>query len=67
LCGWRQRGHHDRVVLLAGLEAPHAGSRRSSQGAKSVVLFAPLPPSPNLPIEAVIKFLSAPDMVIVVH
>jgi hypothetical protein len=29
-----------------------------------VVLFAPTPPSPDLPIEAVIEFLSAADMVV---
>jgi hypothetical protein len=35
--------------------------------AKLVVLFAPPLPSPDLPIEAVIEFLNAPDMVAVSH
>jgi hypothetical protein len=35
--------------------------------AKSVVLFTPPPSSPDLPIEAVIKFLNAPDMVVATH
>nr|AWA44667.1 hypothetical protein SO26G07_000002 [Saccharum officinarum] len=38
-------------------------SSRSSWGAKPVVLFAPPSPSSDLPIEAVIEFLSALDMV----
>jgi hypothetical protein len=37
------------------------------RGAKSVVLFTPPPPSPDLPIEAVIEFLSTSDMVVVAH
>jgi hypothetical protein len=37
------------------------------QGAKYVVLFAPPPPNPDLPIEVVIEFLSAPDMVVTAH
>jgi hypothetical protein len=32
-----------------------------------VVLFTPPPPSPDLPNEAVIEFLSAPDMVVDAH
>jgi hypothetical protein len=43
------------------------GSGRSSQGAKSVVFFALLPPSPDLPIEVVIEFLNTHDMVVAVH
>jgi hypothetical protein len=30
-----------------------------------MVLFAPPPPSPDLPIKAVIEFLNVPDMVVV--
>jgi hypothetical protein len=32
-----------------------------------VVLFALPPPSPDLPIEAIIEFLNAPYMVVAVH
>jgi hypothetical protein len=32
-----------------------------------VVLFAPSPPSPDLPIEAVIQFLNEFDMVVAAH
>jgi hypothetical protein len=35
--------------------------------AKLVVLFAPPPPSPDLPIEAVIEFLNATDIVAASH
>jgi hypothetical protein len=35
--------------------------------AKLVVIFAPPPPSPDLPIEAVIEFLNSPDMVAASH
>jgi hypothetical protein len=35
--------------------------------AKSVVIFAPPSPSPDLPIEAVIEFLNSPDMVVAAH
>jgi hypothetical protein len=33
----------------------------------SVVLFVPPPASPDLPIEVVIKFLNAPNMVVAAH
>jgi hypothetical protein len=32
-----------------------------------MVLFTPPSPNPDLPIEAVIKFLSTPDMVVATH
>jgi hypothetical protein len=35
--------------------------------AKPVVHFAPPPPNPDLPIEAVIEFLNAPDLVAASH
>ena len=35
--------------------------------AKAMVLFAPTPPSPDLPIEAGIEFLDAPDMMAASH
>jgi hypothetical protein len=41
--------------------------RKKLAAAKSVVLFALPPPSPDLPIEEVIEFLNAPDMVVAAH
>jgi hypothetical protein len=32
-----------------------------------MVLFAPPPPSPDLPIEVVIEFLNVPDTVVTAH
>ncbi|PWZ38009.1 hypothetical protein Zm00014a_028767 [Zea mays] len=49
------------------LLAPRCPQRKKLAAAKSVVLFAPPPPSTDLPIEAVIEFLSAPDMVVAAH
>jgi hypothetical protein len=42
-------------------------STEKVRGGKSVVLFPPPPPSPDQPIEAVIEFLNALDMVVVVY
>jgi hypothetical protein len=39
--------------------------RKKLTTAKPMVLFAPLPPNSDLPIEVVIEFLNAPDMVVV--
>ncbi|KAG0527550.1 hypothetical protein BDA96_06G242300 [Sorghum bicolor] len=47
--------------------APRCPQRKKLAAAKSVVLFAPPPPSPDLPVEAVLEFLSAPDMVVAAH
>jgi hypothetical protein len=41
--------------------------RKKLAAAKSVVLFAPPLPSPDLPIEAAIKFLNAADIVVATH
>jgi hypothetical protein len=41
--------------------------RKKLAAAKSVVIFAPPSPSPDLPIEVVIKFLNAPDMVVTAY
>jgi hypothetical protein len=41
--------------------------RKKLTAAKPVVLFAPPPPIPDLPIEAVIEFLNSPDMVVASH
>ena len=49
------------------LLAPRCAQRKKLRKAKPVVLFAPLPPSPDLPVEAVIEFLNAPDMVVDTH
>jgi hypothetical protein len=35
--------------------------------AKFVVLFAPPPPNPDLPIETTIEFINAPDIVVATH
>jgi hypothetical protein len=35
--------------------------------AKFVVFFAPPPSNPDLPIEATIKFINAPDIVVATH
>ncbi|XP_066342931.1 uncharacterized protein [Miscanthus floridulus] len=45
------------------LLAPRCPQRKKLVAAKSVVLFAPPPPSSDLPVE----FLSAPDMVVAAH
>jgi hypothetical protein len=65
----RQRGRHGRAILRARLEAPRAPvpQRKNLAAAKSVVLFALPPPSPDLPIEAVIEFINAPNMVVAAH
>jgi hypothetical protein len=41
--------------------------RQKLMTTKPVVLFTLPPPSPNLPFEAVIEFLNAPDMVATSH
>jgi hypothetical protein len=68
-CRGRRRGRHGHAVLHACLKAhrtrcPH---RKKLAAAKSVVLFAPSPSSPDLPIEAVIKFFNVPDVVVAAH
>jgi hypothetical protein len=49
------------------LLAPRCPQRKKIAAAKSVVLFALSPPSTDLPIDAVIEFLNAPDMVVAAH
>jgi len=48
------------------LRAPRCPQRKLA-AAKPVVLLAPPPTSPYLPIDAVIEFLNAPNMVAASH
>jgi hypothetical protein len=49
------------------LLAPRCPQRKKLAAGKSVVLFTPPLPSPDLPIETVIEFLNAPDIVFAAH
>jgi hypothetical protein len=46
---------------------PWCPKRKKLATAKPMVHFAPPPPSPDLPIEVVIEFLNATDMVAASH
>ncbi|KAJ1272859.1 hypothetical protein BS78_06G234900 [Paspalum vaginatum] len=52
---------------VSGFLSPRCPQRKKLAAAKSVVLFSPPPPNPDLPVEAVIEFLSSPDMVVAAH
>jgi hypothetical protein len=54
-------------VLTSRLCAPQCPQRKKLAVAKPVVLFAPPPPSPDLPFEVGIEFLNAPDMMAISH
>ncbi|TKW06689.1 hypothetical protein SEVIR_7G255800v4 [Setaria viridis] len=54
-------------VPVTRLLAPQCPQRKKLAAAKYAVLFSPPPPSPDLPLEAVIEFLSSPDMVVAAH
>uniref|UniRef100_A0A0A8XN75 Uncharacterized protein n=1 Tax=Arundo donax TaxID=35708 RepID=A0A0A8XN75_ARUDO len=54
-------------VPVSRLLAPRCPQRKKLTAAKSVVLFSPPPPIPNLTVEAVIEFLNSPDMVVAAH
>jgi hypothetical protein len=54
-------------TLAWRLHAPWCPQRKKLVAAKAVVLLAPAPPSLDLPIKAVIKFLNVPDMVAASH
>jgi hypothetical protein len=55
------------VVIASKLRVPRCPSRRKLAAGKPVVLFDPPPPSPDFPIEPVIEFLNAPNMVAASH
>ncbi|OEL19628.1 hypothetical protein BAE44_0019348 [Dichanthelium oligosanthes] len=54
-------------VPVSRLLAPRCPQRKKLAAAKYAVLFAPPSPSPDLPVEAVIEFLTSPDMVVAAH
>ncbi|RLM73797.1 uncharacterized protein C2845_PM15G22590 [Panicum miliaceum] len=54
-------------VPVSRLLAPRCPQRKKLAAAKYAVLFSPPPPSPDLPVEAVIEFLSSSDMVVAAH
>ncbi|CAL5070094.1 unnamed protein product [Urochloa decumbens] len=54
-------------VPVSRILTPRCPQRKKLAAAKYAVLFAPPPPSPDLPVEAVIEFLSSPDMVVAAH
>jgi hypothetical protein len=54
-------------VPASRLLTPRCPQRKKLAAAKCAVLFSPPPPSPDLPVEAVIEFLSSPDMVVAAH
>jgi len=54
-------------VPVSRLLAPRCPQRKKLAAAKCAVLFSPPPPSPDLPVEAVIEFLSSSDMVVAAH
>ncbi|WVZ87218.1 hypothetical protein U9M48_033893 [Paspalum notatum var. saurae] len=54
-------------VPVSGFLSPRCPQRKKLAAAKSVVLFSPPPPNPDVPVEAVIEFLSSPDMVVAAH
>uniref|UniRef100_A0A0E0KVH2 Uncharacterized protein n=1 Tax=Oryza punctata TaxID=4537 RepID=A0A0E0KVH2_ORYPU len=53
-------------VPVSRLLAPRCPQRKKLAAAKRVMLFAP-PPSPELPVEVAMEFLSSPDMVVAAH
>ncbi|CAO2043786.1 unnamed protein product [Urochloa humidicola] len=55
------------VPVSRRLLAPRFPQRKKLAAAKYAVLFAPPSPSPDLPVEAVMEFLSSPDMVVAAH
>ncbi|OEL15789.1 hypothetical protein BAE44_0023193, partial [Dichanthelium oligosanthes] len=52
---------------VSRLLVPRCPQRKKLTAAKYAVLFAPPSPSPDLPVEAVIEFLTSPDMVVAAH
>ncbi|RLM64281.1 uncharacterized protein C2845_PM16G20510 [Panicum miliaceum] len=54
-------------VPVSRLLAPRCPQRKKLAAAKYAVLFSPPPPSPDLPVEAAIEFLSSSDMVVAAH
>uniref|UniRef100_A0A0D9W9R7 Uncharacterized protein n=1 Tax=Leersia perrieri TaxID=77586 RepID=A0A0D9W9R7_9ORYZ len=55
-------------VPFTRLLAPRCPQRKKLAAAKGVMLFAPPPPSPDLPVEvAAMEFLTSPDMVVAAH
>jgi hypothetical protein len=66
---WRREGVAavPYFTLASTLRVPPCPQQKKLAATKPVVLFAPPPPSPDLPIEAVIEFLNAPDMVAASH
>ncbi|KAF0892508.1 hypothetical protein E2562_016814 [Oryza meyeriana var. granulata] len=54
-------------VPVSKLLAPRCPQRKKLAAAKGVMLFAPPPPSPDLPVEVAMEFLSSPDMVVAAH
>uniref|UniRef100_A0A0E0DIL7 Uncharacterized protein n=1 Tax=Oryza meridionalis TaxID=40149 RepID=A0A0E0DIL7_9ORYZ len=54
-------------VPVSRLLGPRCPQRKKLAAAKRVMLFAPPPPSPDLPVEVAMEFLGSPDMVVAAH